>query len=158
MQLWSAAALIPGGDRESACSESTRERVWPRVVNLPLAGQVVSNAVKAVKHLRALGCVDIEFSPEDAGRSEPAFLYRVLSAVIEAGATTLNIPDTVCGSGLRVLKFGLVWLFFGQRLQPSMLPDIACELMNIQMMNMTHHLNFKLHVGARRGTLLSIFS
>ncbi len=45
-------------------------------------------------HLRSLGCKDIEFSPEDAGRSDPKFLYRVLAAVIEAGATTLNIPDT----------------------------------------------------------------
>ena len=51
--------------------------------------------MRAVRHLRGLGCEDIEFSPEDAGRSEPAFLYRVLAAVIEAGATTLNIPDTV---------------------------------------------------------------
>ncbi|ORX54470.1 HMGL-like-domain-containing protein [Hesseltinella vesiculosa] len=38
---------------------------------------------------------DIEFSPEDAGRSDPDFLCQVLGAVIEAGATTLNIPDTV---------------------------------------------------------------
>jgi 2-isopropylmalate synthase len=38
---------------------------------------------------------DIEFSPEDAGRSEPEFLYQVLGVAIEAGATTLNIPDTV---------------------------------------------------------------
>lgn len=38
---------------------------------------------------------DIEFSPEDAGRSEPAFLYEVLERVIAAGATTVNIPDTV---------------------------------------------------------------
>ncbi|KAI8070682.1 hypothetical protein BC940DRAFT_317491 [Gongronella butleri] len=38
---------------------------------------------------------EIEFSPEDAGRSDPAFLCEVLAAVIEAGATTLNIPDTV---------------------------------------------------------------
>ncbi|MEO8624585.1 MAG: 2-isopropylmalate synthase [bacterium] len=38
---------------------------------------------------------DIEFSPEDATRSDPAFLLDVLAAVIEAGATTLNIPDTV---------------------------------------------------------------
>lgn len=51
--------------------------------------------MRAVRHLRGLGCEDIEFSPEDAGRSEPAFLHRVLAAVIEAGATTLNIPDTV---------------------------------------------------------------
>jgi 2-isopropylmalate synthase len=40
-------------------------------------------------------CDDIEFSPEDAGRSDPEFLYRVLKVAIEAGATTLNIPDTV---------------------------------------------------------------
>ena len=38
---------------------------------------------------------DVEFSPEDAGRSDPEFLYRVLQAAIEAGATTINIPDTV---------------------------------------------------------------
>ena len=54
--------------------------------------------MKAVRHLRSLGCTDIEFSPEDAGRSDPKFLYRVLSAVIEAGATTLNIPDTTGAS------------------------------------------------------------
>ena len=40
-------------------------------------------------------CDDIEFSPEDAGRSDPDFLVQVLAAAIEAGATTLNIPDTV---------------------------------------------------------------
>jgi 2-isopropylmalate synthase len=38
---------------------------------------------------------DVEFSPEDATRSDPEFLLEVLAAVIEAGATTLNIPDTV---------------------------------------------------------------
>lgn len=38
---------------------------------------------------------DIEFSPEDAGRSDPEFLYQVLERVIAAGATTVNIPDTV---------------------------------------------------------------
>ncbi|RME45996.1 MAG: 2-isopropylmalate synthase [Chloroflexi bacterium] len=40
-------------------------------------------------------CDDIEFSPEDAGRSNPRFLYQVLATAIEAGATTINIPDTV---------------------------------------------------------------
>jgi 2-isopropylmalate synthase len=40
-------------------------------------------------------CRDVEFSPEDAGRSDPAFLYEVLALAIAAGATTLNIPDTV---------------------------------------------------------------
>ncbi|NWG74810.1 MAG: 2-isopropylmalate synthase, partial [Rubrivivax sp.] len=38
---------------------------------------------------------DVEFSPEDAGRSEPDFLCRILEQVIKAGATTINIPDTV---------------------------------------------------------------
>jgi 2-isopropylmalate synthase len=38
---------------------------------------------------------DVEFSPEDAGRSDPEYLYQVLEAVIDAGATTINIPDTV---------------------------------------------------------------
>ncbi|MEM9807456.1 MAG: 2-isopropylmalate synthase [Cyanobacteria bacterium P01_D01_bin.56] len=38
---------------------------------------------------------DVEFSPEDAGRSEPEFLYQVLERAIAAGATTINIPDTV---------------------------------------------------------------
>jgi 2-isopropylmalate synthase len=40
-------------------------------------------------------CDDVEFSPEDAGRSEPEFLYVVLGEAIKSGATTLNIPDTV---------------------------------------------------------------
>jgi 2-isopropylmalate synthase len=38
---------------------------------------------------------NVEFSPEDAGRSDPEFLYQVLEAAIAAGATTVNIPDTV---------------------------------------------------------------
>ncbi|MBI2383876.1 MAG: 2-isopropylmalate synthase [Gammaproteobacteria bacterium] len=56
--------------------------------------QVVEAAVKAVKLARRF-TDDVEFSPEDAGRSEPDFLCRVLEAVIAAGATTVNIPDTV---------------------------------------------------------------
>jgi 2-isopropylmalate synthase len=56
--------------------------------------EVVEIAVNAVKFAKSLGCNDIEFSPEDAGRSDPEFLCRILAAVIEAGATTLNIPDT----------------------------------------------------------------
>ena len=56
--------------------------------------QVVEQAVKAVKWARKY-TDNVEFSPEDAGRSELDFLCRVLEAVIDAGATTLNIPDTV---------------------------------------------------------------
>jgi 2-isopropylmalate synthase len=56
--------------------------------------QVIDHAVKAVKRARQY-TDDVEFSPEDAGRSEEDFLCRILEAVINAGATTLNIPDTV---------------------------------------------------------------
>ena len=56
--------------------------------------QVIENAVRAVKRARQY-TDDVEFSPEDAGRSEPDFLCRILEAVIDAGASTLNIPDTV---------------------------------------------------------------
>lgn len=56
--------------------------------------EVLERAVAAVK--RARGHVeDVEFSPEDAGRSEVDFLCRVIEAVINAGARTINIPDTV---------------------------------------------------------------
>ena len=56
--------------------------------------QVIEYAVKAVKRARKY-TDNVEFSPEDAGRSEEDFLCRILEAVIDAGATTLNIPDTV---------------------------------------------------------------
>ncbi len=56
--------------------------------------QVVERVIEMVSYARAL-CEDVEFSPEDAGRSNPEFLYLVLGEAIKAGATTLNIPDTV---------------------------------------------------------------
>ena len=56
--------------------------------------EVVARTSQMVALARSL-CEDIEFSPEDAGRTEPEFLYEVLDAAIAAGATTLNIPDTV---------------------------------------------------------------
>ena len=56
--------------------------------------QVLKTAVENVRLACSL-CPDVEFSPEDAGRSEPAFLYEIISAVIEAGAMTINVPDTV---------------------------------------------------------------
>ena len=55
---------------------------------------VLEQAVAAVKRARRY-TDNVEFSPEDAGRSEPDFLCRVLEAVIDAGASTVNIPDTV---------------------------------------------------------------
>ncbi len=56
--------------------------------------EVLKQAVRAVKQARGL-TDNVEFSPEDAGRSELDFLCRIIEAVIDAGATTINIPDTV---------------------------------------------------------------
>ncbi len=55
---------------------------------------VLAQAVNAVKMAKNF-TDDVEFSPEDAGRSDTDFLCRVIEAVIDAGATTINIPDTV---------------------------------------------------------------
>ncbi len=55
---------------------------------------VVEQAVRAVKYARRF-TDDVEFSCEDAGRSEIDFLCRIIEAAIDAGATTINIPDTV---------------------------------------------------------------
>jgi len=56
--------------------------------------EVVEKVSEMVTYAKTL-CDDVEFSPEDAGRSDPEFLYLVLGEAIKAGATTLNIPDTV---------------------------------------------------------------
>lgn len=56
--------------------------------------QVVEQAVRAVKRAKQY-TDDVEFSPEDAGRSDEDFLCRIIEATIKAGATTINIPDTV---------------------------------------------------------------
>ena len=56
--------------------------------------QVIDTVAEMVAYASAR-CEDVEFSPEDAGRSDRDFLHQVLAVAIEAGATTLNIPDTV---------------------------------------------------------------
>jgi 2-isopropylmalate synthase len=56
--------------------------------------EIIKSAVGAITLARQL-CDDVEFSPEDASRTELSYLAEVVSAAIEAGATTVNIPDTV---------------------------------------------------------------
>ncbi|KAK3183614.1 hypothetical protein Dsin_030900 [Dipteronia sinensis] len=56
--------------------------------------EVIEIARSMVKFARSF-CHDVEFSPEDAARSDREFLYEILGEVIKAGASTLNIPDTV---------------------------------------------------------------
>ncbi|MFZ5597791.1 MAG: 2-isopropylmalate synthase [Bacillota bacterium] len=89
------------------CAEALREAEYPRIhtgiavspvhmeKKLKLSpDQVVEAAVAAVKHAKKY-VGDVEFYAEDAFRSDPPFLARVIEKVIEAGATVVNIPDTV---------------------------------------------------------------
>ncbi|MGR8934173.1 MAG: 2-isopropylmalate synthase [Gammaproteobacteria bacterium] len=99
-----ARALDKDIDRAGeALKNAQRRRIHTFIATSPLhmkmklsmqPDQVVEYAVRAVKRARQF-TDDVEFSPEDAGRSEEDFLCRILEAVIDAGATTLNIPDTV---------------------------------------------------------------
>src|SRR5262245_46680530 len=57
-------------------------------------GEIIHAAIEGVKYARSL-CEDVEFSPEDASRTELEFLAEVVEGAVEAGATTINIPDTV---------------------------------------------------------------
>lgn len=56
--------------------------------------EVMDMAVASVERAKSY-CEDVEFSPMDATRTDPAYLYKLLEAAIDAGATTVNIPDTV---------------------------------------------------------------
>ena len=56
--------------------------------------QVIDAAIAAVRRARDL-CDEVEFSAEDAMRTDPEYLAEVMAAVLEAGATTFNVPDTV---------------------------------------------------------------
>ncbi|MFC1976075.1 2-isopropylmalate synthase [Chloroflexota bacterium] len=56
--------------------------------------ECIEQTIKSVSYAKSK-CDDVEFSPEDAGRSDPEFLTVVLGEAIKSGATTLNIPDTV---------------------------------------------------------------
>ncbi|MBL7075866.1 MAG: 2-isopropylmalate synthase [Kiritimatiellae bacterium] len=56
--------------------------------------EIIKQAMKSVKQAKSF-VNDVEFSPEDASRTEPDFLAQVVEAAIDAGATTINIPDTV---------------------------------------------------------------
>src|SRR5438445_3168666 len=56
--------------------------------------EILRRAIEGVQRAKAL-CADIEFSPEDASRTELDFLTEVVEKAIEAGATTINLPDTV---------------------------------------------------------------
>ncbi|QDS96146.1 2-isopropylmalate synthase [Roseimaritima multifibrata] len=97
------------------CSDKDIDRAWEALKHAPQArihvflatsaihrefklrmtpDEIVERAVSGVRRAAAV-CDDVEFSPEDACRTEHDFLCRVVEAAIDAGATTVNIPDTV---------------------------------------------------------------
>ncbi len=71
--------------------------------------EVIQHAVDGVRYAKT-ACTDVEFSAEDGIRTEREFLAEVLQAVIEAGATTVNIPDTVGYSTPSEMKELFSWL------------------------------------------------
>ena len=86
-----------------ALKEASQKRIHLFIATSPIhmeyklkkhPDEVLKIAVEAIKYARNF-FDDIQFSPEDASRSEPDFLYKVIEEVIKAGATTINIPDTV---------------------------------------------------------------
>jgi len=96
---------IPGDIESSlkALEPAEKSRIHTFIATSPIhrkeklsmsRGEVVRHAVNAVR-LAASACDNVEFSAEDAIRTERGYLAEVLQAVIEAGATTVNIPDTV---------------------------------------------------------------
>jgi len=99
-----ARSLAPDIDAAAAAlAPAKRKRIHVFLATSPIhrkfklrkaRQEILRQAVWAVKHAKRYSR-DVEFSPEDASRTEPEFLYQVLEAVIKAGATTVNIPDTV---------------------------------------------------------------
>jgi 2-isopropylmalate synthase len=86
--------------------------------------QCLDQARDSVRLARTL-CDDVEFSPEDATRTDPEFLFQVLQAVVEAGATTLNIPDTV---GYTVpAEFGALIRSIRQRVPENVIISTHCH-------------------------------
>jgi 2-isopropylmalate synthase len=82
-------------------AERPRIHVFLSASDIHLAHQLKKNRNEALKMSRETVARarshldDVEFSPMDASRADPAYLYQILEAVIEAGATTVNVPDTV---------------------------------------------------------------
>ena len=101
-----ALARASRGDIDRAAealAPATRSRLHVFLATSPIHRQhklkmsreeVLRMAVSSVEHARSR-CEDVEFSAEDAARTEPEFLAEVVERVIEAGASTINIPDTV---------------------------------------------------------------
>lgn len=94
--------------------------------------EVLESAVGAVEHAKKF-CDEVEFSAEDASRSDAEFLYRVFEAVIDAGAKVVNVPDTV--------GYAMPWEF-GQ-----LIKGIKENVPNIDQATLSVHCHNDLGVG-----------
>jgi len=88
------SAVKPAGDRGRIHVFLATSKIHREFKLKKAEGEIIRLATESVKRAKAL-VQDVEFSPEDASRTEPEFLAKVVEAAIEAGATTVNIPDTV---------------------------------------------------------------
>jgi 2-isopropylmalate synthase len=88
------AALKPAGKRARIHVFLATSKIHREFKLGKAQDEIIRLAVEGVKRARAL-VDDVEFSPEDASRTEPDFLIQVCRAVVAAGASTVNIPDTV---------------------------------------------------------------
>ncbi len=88
------AALKPAGDRARIHIFLATSKIHRDFKLKKPSQEIIRLAIESVKRAKAI-VNDVEFSPEDASRTEPEFLAEVAEAAIEAGATTVNIPDTV---------------------------------------------------------------
>ncbi len=89
-----AEAVKPSGTRGSVHIFLATSAIHRQFKLNKVKEEIVKQAREAVAHAKTM-VDDIEFSPEDASRTEPDFLAEVVQAVIDAGARTVNIPDTV---------------------------------------------------------------
>ena len=89
-----AAAVRPAGDRARVHVFLATSKIHLEHKLRKAHDEILRLAVEGVRRAKAL-VPDVEFSPEDGSRTEPEFLAEITRAVIEAGATTVNIPDTV---------------------------------------------------------------
>ncbi|MDD2239944.1 MAG: 2-isopropylmalate synthase [Kiritimatiellae bacterium] len=87
-------ALKPAGDRARIHVFLATSAIHREFKLKKAKDEIIRQAVEGVAYAKQF-CQDIQFSPEDASRTEPAFLAEVVRAAIAAGATTINIPDTV---------------------------------------------------------------
>ncbi len=89
-----AAAVKPAGDRARIhvflATSAIHREFKLKMAQDEIIKRTIEGVQRAKSHVR-----DVEFSPEDASRTEPEFLAQVVAAAIGAGATTINIPDTV---------------------------------------------------------------